>query len=231
VKYGEVKIGDKIEIPDDRELAEVKNGRNLFEEATKQDRRMIWTILKEKSTGKDFFLCNYHMPCTYWWVPVMALHADALLQQVGELAGDLPTILAGDWNSCLRDSNTSEIIEFILGKRDDFSQKPSPSWVPHSLMKYESANTEKITTRTKSPGRDVFSATLDHIFYREFSLKSCKVPDIGEEVLPNAYEGSDHVPVVAELEFISDDVRQKAEFIVANSDPDDIKRFTEAFAV
>lgn len=198
VKYGEVKIGETILVPDGIELAETKDGVSAYEEAKKRDTRMLWAILKKKSDDKEFFVATYHMPCCFWWVPVMVMHVDALLSEIDRLADGLPIILAGDFNSYLN-SNTGEIIKFITSDIE-FKNKPTPGWRCTSTLKLENAIiSPRVTTLTKSPGREPFSATLDYIFTRGFETSYEEVQRI-EGLIPNNDHGSDHIPVYAELQ-------------------------------
>lgn len=196
VKYGEVKIGDKIVLPLDVEVAESKNGNTLFEEAKKRDTRMLWVKLRNE--GKDVFICTYHMPCCFWWVPVMTLHIDTLLKQIEELTSeDVPIVLVGDFNAYSK-GNTKDILNFI-SKDIEFSELPTPLWKPSSTLKLKNAGVINTpTTMTKSPGRDVFKECLDYIF-----VKGCVVEhacgDVPSKLMPNDTEGSDHMPVYAEL--------------------------------
>lgn len=197
MKYGEVRIGEKITLPVDVEQALVKNDVTVFEEAQKRDCRLLWVVLKDKASQKEFFVCTYHMPCCFWWVPVMYLHIDALLQQIELLAGDLPIVLAGDFNATAKDK-TGEVIQFAVSDFE-FTETPTPSWAPASTLKLQNASETTLpTTRTKSPGRDIFEAQLDYILTRDFLVKMMIIPEI-EGLIPNNKEGSDHVPVHAKL--------------------------------
>lgn len=196
VKYGEVKIGDKIILPSDSNIAEIKNGVTVFEEAKKRDVRMLWIVLKDKS-DKEFFVATYHMPCCFYWIPVMVMHVDALLSEIDRLSEGLPIILAGDFNAYLK-GDTQEIIKFIT---DDISlvNKPTPEWRPVSTLKLENAViSSRITTRTKGPGREPFEAILDYIFVKDFESSYEEIDNISG-LIPNSEHGSDHIPVYVEL--------------------------------
>jgi endonuclease/exonuclease/phosphatase family metal-dependent hydrolase len=135
----------------------------------------------------------------FWWVPVMSLHIDALLQQIDILAGQLPIVLCGGFNSSVKDK-TREIVQFISSN----TEKPSPIWMPSSTLKLENisrTDTSVTTTRTKSPNRDVFEAQLDYIFVRGFAANSVTIPEF-TGLIPNEEEGSDHMPVSADLSMI-----------------------------
>merc|ERR1712125_123559 len=49
-------------------------------------------------SGKKFFVGTYHMPCAYWCMPVMTIHAAELFIQCQLIAENYPLIIAGDFN-------------------------------------------------------------------------------------------------------------------------------------
>lgn len=202
VRHGRVRIGEKIPLPRDHEKSEHRTLKNpkgedqdysLFDFAKSRDQILLWAILKEKVTGAEFFVATYHMPCAYWWPSVMLLHADTVLREVEKLAGDLPIILAGDLNSCLKNKETSDVLKFFL--EDVTVEGITSLWKPASKLKLKSANTTLLTTRTKSPDRPIFEGTLDHVLYSGCDLLSVDIEDISDKILPDATHGSDHVPV------------------------------------
>eukprot|EP00439_Symbiodinium_sp_Y106_P057186 s2496_g8.t1 len=63
--------------------------------------RMISLRLRPRGTtyaDKDFVVSTYHMPCFFRDMKVMVIHASLAAQCALEFAGDLPLILAGDFN-------------------------------------------------------------------------------------------------------------------------------------
>jgi 2',5'-phosphodiesterase len=59
---------------------------------------MIYMQLECLSTLTSFGVASYHMPCVFWAPKVMVIHTALLLHETKQLAGELPYVLAGDFN-------------------------------------------------------------------------------------------------------------------------------------
>lgn len=61
------------------------------------ERVATWAVLKDKNTGKEFFMLNTHLD----HMGKVARHegASLVLQQVNDLSGGLPSIVTGDFNA------------------------------------------------------------------------------------------------------------------------------------
>lgn len=205
--YGQQKIGEYIKTPDniaELHLTQPNNGKKMtetvYQEAQKRDSALLYAYLTNRVTGLTFAVFTYHMPCAFWWLPVMTLHADALFIQITKLAGELPFILAGDFNTL---PNTPLYNFYTTGSATELEIMPYPDWKPtertrkvlDTRVKFEYVKT---TQCTNSKG-DLFEGTIDYIFYSEdFEVSSFTVQPITEN-LPSSTMPSDHVPINAEF--------------------------------
>lgn len=59
---------------------------------------IMYAALKCKSTGVEFGVANYHMPCMFRNPKVMTIHSQLAGMYAQRMAGDLPAVLMGDFN-------------------------------------------------------------------------------------------------------------------------------------
>lgn len=87
---------------------------------------IITVKLEDKESGRGFVLSTYHMPCAFYAPKVMTIHTEMAARHVQTLAGDLPYILAGDWN--IKPYSTSyQLLTTGLIDRGD-PEYPEPRW-------------------------------------------------------------------------------------------------------
>ena len=84
--------------------------QDAWDMAENRFNQLVTVRLRDKTTRKSFAVGNYHMPCAYYKPQVMTIHTDLAARHVQKLAasgdagtddgasGDLPYVLAGDWN-------------------------------------------------------------------------------------------------------------------------------------
>jgi endonuclease/exonuclease/phosphatase family metal-dependent hydrolase len=203
VQYGQERIGAHIPTPS---LLTDQVG-NVFVEAQKRDNVMLYARLESRQSGFQFYVFCWHMPCAFWWLPVMALHADALKYRISRIVKATAFILLGDFNTV----PGTPLYDFIC----DTEQKtpnisPCAGWNPLcDDLRLRDARQDVcgiaalVTNRARNSSGKLFQGCLDHIFYAGAAL----VPVAynlhkltSEHELPNACHGSDHVPVSCTFE-------------------------------
>ena len=203
--YGQLKIGEYINTPNniaELNLTQPNNGKqmtdNVYHEAQKRDASLLYAYLINRETKFTFAVFTYHMPCAFWWLPVMTLHADALFVQITRLAEELPFILAGDFNTL---PNTPLYDFYITGNVTASEILPYADWKPtERTRKVLDASVGFDCTKTTQcigSGGGSFEGIIDYIFYSEdFEISHFVVQPIIED-LPSSTMPSDHVPITA----------------------------------
>jgi endonuclease/exonuclease/phosphatase family metal-dependent hydrolase len=216
----QIKIGKVIKIPyninkSDLEFSKPNNYsnrfsnkpiKNVYEESQKKDNTLLYIILKDRETKKQFIVFNYHMPCAYWWPAVMTLHIDKVMELVNKISqenNNLPYIILGDFNTIFN----NPLYNFIT-KRKQLTKEYLPyfNWKPLSNITLNDScdpknmyDMEKIypTTQCENQKGKIFKEKLDYIFYsKEFKIIEYKQKII-EHNMPNDIDGSDHIPISA----------------------------------
>lgn len=193
VNYGQCKIGDFISRPSQI----LESDAEVYKKANKRDNALLYAVFKDKFTNREFVVNNYHMPCIFWWPPVMTLHVEALLRKVKELSRDLPFILMGDFNIL----PGTDLYNFITtGTISDPDNIPSSSWIHQPVFPLidirKICNHPFLATNYSRNSRDcVFKGAIDHIFCSPGFLDHSIFYDEPTEEMPNHSSGSDHVPV------------------------------------
>jgi 2',5'-phosphodiesterase len=175
---------------------------------------LLTVKLKEKESGLSFCLGNYHMPCAFFAPMVMTIHSEQAARHVQDLAGDLPYILAGDWNIKPQDSQYKLLTTGELDKEDPGYPPPQfgMEWTPMAeamQSAYAVADgAEPNFTNYAGPrklGEDTFIDTLDYIFcgkqWKVVGVKKLQHRDEAGGPFPNLDrdEASDHVLIAADL--------------------------------
>jgi endonuclease/exonuclease/phosphatase family metal-dependent hydrolase len=136
-----------------------------------------WAILKEKKSGRSFFMLNTHFD----HMGKEARRESALLikKKGAELAGSLPVIVTGDFN-CTREEPPYAA---IMSKEGMQLIDPAPSPAPGTFCSF------KVNAITCRP--------IDYVFYNK-DWKATGYKAITEN--DGAHYPSDHLPVVVVLE-------------------------------
>lgn len=158
---------------------------------TTNNRVVTWARFKDRKTGREFFHFNTHFDHRSQLARVES--AKLIWQRIQSIAGDLPTVLTGDFNL----TETNEVYAMLTGKQamgesaSDLKDARYLSKTPHQGP--TSTFTREGWTETGEP-----ESKIDYIFVRNgFSVLRHEVPD-------DRYDGrypSDHLPVVADLAF------------------------------
>eukprot|EP00934_Nitzschia_sp_Nitz4_P006848 Nitzschia sp. Nitz4//scaffold8_size234185//196928//197965//NITZ4_001292-RA/size234185-processed-gene-0.131-mRNA-1//1//CDS//3329559911//6838//frame0 len=168
--------------------------------------------LEDKESGRSFAVGTYHMPCTYYAPKVMTIHVDLAARYMQKVAGDLPYVLAGDWN--IKPSGTSYQL-LTTGKIDtNDPEYPEPKWgmgwkptakpMRSAYAEFQSSEPD-FTNYSRAREQEAFIDTLDYIFLsEEWKVKGVKALPKREEYgvpLPNLDkdEPSDHILIAADL--------------------------------
>jgi len=143
-----------------------------------------WGIFQTKSTNQKFLVMNTHY---HWGEPYVSNTSRLLLQKVQEIAGDLPTILLGDFNL----SPSSESHALFCGKTefDGITGRFSDAWIA-------AAKSEKGAGTYHGFKGDRGGDRIDWMLITpELKLKDIQI------IYDNrtGYYPSDHFPVVAVL--------------------------------
>jgi mRNA deadenylase 3'-5' endonuclease subunit Ccr4 len=176
---------------------------------------LVTAVLREKESGRQFCIGNYHMPCAYYAPMVMTIHADLAARHVQKLAqehGVVPHVLAGDFNIKPSESIYKLLTTGAMDRDDPFYPTPKNDmeWTPtaaamqsaYALSEHGEPN---FTNYARVKEQEPFIDTLDYIF---LSQKHWKVRDVKAiphrdeySQLPNLdrEEPSDHVLIAASL--------------------------------
>lgn len=168
--------------------------------------------LEDKDSGRAFALANYHMPCAFYAPKVMTIHTEMAARHVQTLAGDLPHILAGDWNIKPYSTSYMLLTTGLIDRGDpEYPEaKWGMEWKPTAkAMRSAYAESEygepDFTNFARIRENEPFVDTLDYIFLSD----EWKVVDVKK--LPNREESggpfpnlernepSDHVLIAADL--------------------------------
>lgn len=208
----------------------VKLPPNVWAESTRRQNWVLMARLSARSGNTDpFVVAAYHMPCMFFLPPAMLLHADAVMTEVCDFAGEDPTIVAGDWNF----GPASHPYQLITGDVGPMAE-PAPfatgdglrpaadsgpveeagpdGWKPTLTRRFESACVKAFghepasTNQAKMKDGKEFCGVLDFVFLSEgTNWRVAMDPVPGEEhmgrLAPNADLASDHVPLDMSLRF------------------------------
>lgn len=173
-------------------------------QAAKKTNEVIIATFEDVGLSKTFVVATYHMPCAFTQPELMRLHTEALIAIVKTKAGDNPLVLLGDFNA-MPDSEVYKMLtsEFMS------AYSPEPKFTNKALYKYDTMT---------SPVE--FCGTIDYVFSRGLSRVSTlpveNLENNGQfyhekegfvgEYLPTARFPSDHLPVGASYNFLSETV-------------------------
>lgn len=174
---------------------------------------------------RQFTVTNYHMPCSFKEPVVMFLHMQALLLHFDDFRGEAPGILAGDMNirpsswlyqymlcgfeegrlkSEYRPVYADEMEPVIAPYRDELPpmRTVKPVTSAHAAV---NGSEPQFTCKAVTSFAGEFSDTLDYVLFSSgFNAWLCNTMHEGAGVgrsLPNAHQGSDHLPLMAILRF------------------------------
>eukprot|EP00586_Coscinodiscus_wailesii_P012213 CAMPEP_0172500430 /NCGR_PEP_ID=MMETSP1066-20121228/138109_1 /TAXON_ID=671091 /ORGANISM="Coscinodiscus wailesii, Strain CCMP2513" /LENGTH=289 /DNA_ID=CAMNT_0013274651 /DNA_START=477 /DNA_END=1346 /DNA_ORIENTATION=- len=202
--FGFDKVPEKREI-DHWDMAQ--NRHNVF----------LFARLRDKSTGADFAIGTYHMPCAFFAPMVMTIHAEMVVRRLRRLSNGAACVLAGDFN-ILPDSPTYRLITSgVLDRAVESEDYPSAKWGMEwvsgisgaegwmrSAYAVKEGREPDFTNYAKIKEDDPFIGTLDYIFISDEwdVLEVDKIPHRNDVKgpLPNADEPSDHVLIAANLQ-------------------------------
>lgn len=149
-------------------------------------RLVTWVKLKDKNSGQDFYYFNTHFD--HRGEKAREESAKLILKKVQEIAGDLPVIITGDFNSTPDSKPYETLTQANSGLRDAMEV----SQLPH-YGALQSFSGFEVTP--EMPG-----GRIDYVFVNE------KVEVLKHGILTDARSGayaSDHLPVLAEVRFES----------------------------
>jgi mRNA deadenylase 3'-5' endonuclease subunit Ccr4 len=173
---------------------------------------LLTAKLEDKESGRSFCIGNYHMPCAYYAPKVMTIHTEMAARHVQTLAGDMPYVLAGDWNikpfgSSYRLLTTGKM---DLGDPEYPTPKHGMEWLPTAkAMRSAYAESDHgepdFTNYARIKEDEPFIDTLDYIFcsdeWKVMGVKPLPSRDEAGGPFPNLDrdEPSDHILIAADL--------------------------------
>jgi 2',5'-phosphodiesterase len=173
---------------------------------------LVTVKLKDKNSGASFCVGNYHMPCAFFAPKVMTIHTEMAAKHVQTLAGDMPYILAGDWNIKPIDSTYKLLTTGTMDRED--AAYPDPKfgmeWKPTAeAMRSAYAESEhgepNFTNYARVKEDEPFIDTLDYIFcgkqWEIVGVNPLPHRDEAGGPFPNLdkNEPSDHILIAADL--------------------------------
>lgn len=182
-----------------------------YELAQKRHNRIVLVRLRDRESGVEFCVANYHMPCMFYNPPVMTIHAALAVQWVQRVAKRSGSyVLAGDFNF----KPDSEMYRMVTtGGLDEGAETHPPvlahePWRPTAepmVSAYAEATGAEpdFTNYAKINDDPPFIETLDYIFCsRAVGVRGVEPLPHRDSVagpLPNADEPSDHILIAADL--------------------------------
>lgn len=177
--------------------------------AGKKSNRFIGLNLTEFDSKQPFYVFTYHMPCDFKRNDVMNIQAAALISNIQKIAGELPYIVAGDFNSV----PTSSVYRMItLGIMPIFPVSKIYKYIPlfsiTSLISvyfaFQRREPEYTNYSYTKPMDQPFKETIDYIFCSKMRIEKVLSvrDDLPQTTFPNEQEPSDHLPIGATLEFL-----------------------------
>jgi 2',5'-phosphodiesterase len=192
-----------------RALPETNTPVEAYSYAKGRNNTLIFTkfSFQDQAQNKNqFCVATYHMPCVYWSPETMMIHTALSARLVQDLAGNLPTIYAGDFNF----QPDSSCYDFITsGKLNesnpDYPRREYDPWKPELLYAFSSAYAQALGTEPKYTNfahnkNSLFKGTLDYLFMSP-GITAQNVVDIPQNTgpVPSKLEPSDHFLVGADF--------------------------------
>lgn len=157
-----------------------------------RDNRCISVKLQLISNpDKEFWVSTYHMPCKYDQPTLMHAHIVSFMSHLNKLSGELPLILAGDFN-VVPDSDSYKIMterivpdklkklfKYSSGRSYPFRLATDAEYNPEvRLVMFSSAwadlnGKEPAFTNIKITRQNTFVDTLDYILYKGLTVSEC----------------------------------------------------------
>ena len=140
---------------------------------------------------------------------VMNIQAAAIINQIQKIAGQLPYIVAGDFNA-VPSSSVYKMITLGVNPRISVSKvyKSVPKFFITSLISAYFAlqgREPEYTNYSQTKNMPIFfKDTIDYIFYRKMRVEKVLHvrDDFPTSTFPNEEEPSDHLPIGATLNFL-----------------------------
>lgn len=172
---------------------------------------IMYATLRCKTTGVEFGVANYHMPCMFRNQKVMTIHCQLAAMYAQRMAGDKPAVLMGDFNIKPGDGGYELITRAELDDKHEAAPVPPEggSWLTALTYPMKSAYKTKngaepdFTNHARIKDDDPFIDTLDYIFVSPAIdvVDVLPLPNRGEVKgpFPAPEEPSDHILLAATL--------------------------------
>jgi endonuclease/exonuclease/phosphatase family metal-dependent hydrolase len=139
-------------------------------------RMVTWGLFETMKSGRRFYAFNTHLPYRDEDEGARTKGAELILKRIEAMAGDLPVVLTGDFNTTPGSDAHKLLARRLIDARDAAPQKLGPEMTFHNF--------------TGTPDK-----RIDWIFLRGFTAR--RVTTITDH--QGAVQTSDHFPVLAEL--------------------------------
>jgi endonuclease/exonuclease/phosphatase family metal-dependent hydrolase len=146
-------------------------------------RMATWAKLKDKGTGKTYFAINTHFD--HRGVEARKESAKLMLEMLPKLAGDLPIVLTGDFNS----TPSSEAYAILSGKKAEGKGLLADARAVSKSEPRGPYGTFNNFTR-------ISDQPIDYVFIKGLTAKSHAVL----ETVKDGKFASDHLPILVEVE-------------------------------
>lgn len=164
--------------------------------------------LQCKSSGAEFVVGTFHMPCCYKTPSIMVAHAALSAKYIHDWSKGAPYIYCGDFNSTPATSPYRLLTQGSLP--DDHPNFPhlGDGWLPsisplRSAYEVKDGREPEFTNFARVKNDPAFVDTIDYIFIsKEWKVDAVKkLPTIQETKgpLPNDREPSDHILIASNL--------------------------------
>uniref|UniRef100_A0A6T8PH94 Endonuclease/exonuclease/phosphatase domain-containing protein n=1 Tax=Hemiselmis andersenii TaxID=464988 RepID=A0A6T8PH94_HEMAN len=163
--------------------------------------------------GGPFLVGTYHMPCVYWDHRVIVIHTSLLIKRLSSLAGNMPCVLAGDFNFLpgtapyrLATEGGIKASDEAYPPHKDGIDREEVAHVPFAMRSaYADCNggEPEMTNYAINPRSGLFVGCIDYIFVTpQVKVLGClelmAKSDFASS-LPTEGEPSDHVMIGADL--------------------------------
>jgi len=172
---------------------------------------LVAATLRDRKSNQKFVVGTYHMPCAFYAPMAMTIHCEMAARHVQDMAGDVPYVLAGDFNIKPTDSMYTLLTSAKMDEDDPAFPTPKHDmeWAC-TITPMKSAYHEKLgkepdfTNYARVKEKDPFIDTLDYVFlsphWKINAVKELPHRDEAKGPFPNEDEPSDHILIAADIE-------------------------------
>ncbi|KAG1056675.1 hypothetical protein G6F46_003836 [Rhizopus delemar] len=205
---------------------------DIYNRVMNKDNIAVFTMLEDKITHQRVCVANTHIHWDPLFADVKLVQMGVMMEELerfaskhmneGKITYDvpfkMPTVVCGDFNSA-PDSGVYEFLSkgLIAQDHDDFGDHSYGSYTTDGLthpysLKSSYGTVQEMTFTNFTPG---FKGILDYVWYSTNTLEVTSVlgpidNDYLSKVIgfPNAHFPSDHIPIMSEVKYKSNDKKE-----------------------